>query len=171
MIYVGIDTETTDLLKPILTPLLYKPYIIEIAIVLFDEKMNVLEKFDTLVKPPIEIPFFIEKHTGISNEMVMKKKPFKKHYKKVKKIIEKADLVFGQNVGFDINMVLYEFARLKKHIVFPKPFCCIEQSMHIKGRRLKNSELYLHFTGNELKNAHRALNDVFATKEVFKCLI
>ena len=52
----------------------------------------------------------------------------------------------------------------------PIQFCTLEQSMHIKGHRLKNSELYTIATGKEIENAHQAKADVLATYESYKWL-
>mgnify|MGYP001400427020 CR=1 FL=1 len=167
---IGIDTETTGLLARANSPIEYQPYITEICILVFDEDLNIIDEYDTLIKPPIEIPDYISRITKIENWMVKDKKPFKQHSKKIKKLLQSASLVFGQNVMFDVGVINAEMFRCGRKVKWPKLYCTIENSMHLRGRRLKNAELYLELTGKVLENAHRAKNDILATTEIFKGL-
>jgi hypothetical protein len=70
-------------------------------------------------------------------------------------------------------MLITELQRLGKEYHFPYPpskFCVIEQSMHLKGYRLKNSELYKLATGKTIEDIHRARADLMATYEIYKWL-
>lgn len=167
---IGLDTETTGLLAPSLAPLKFQPHMTEICILVFDESLNLIDAYDHLIKPPIPIPEHITRITTINDYMVKKKKPFKKHFKKIKKIIESSSLCFGQNMMFDYGVIEAETKRLGKKISWPPLYCTIENSMHLKGIRLKNSELYELVTGKPFLKSHRARPDIEATFEVFKHL-
>ncbi len=170
---VGLDVETTDLCKPENAPLFFQPQIIEFCFLVFNLKNNTLRLVDTyesLVKPTVEIPFYITKMTKIEPYMVQNEKPFKPHLKKAKKIIESADLFVAQNATFDRDLILLEAKREKKEILFPELFCTVERNMHLKGIRLKNSELYEHYMNEPAKGLHRAKNDIIETMQIFAAM-
>ena len=60
--YVAVDVETTGLDS-------YRDEIIEVAAIVFDEE-SVLEEWSSLVDPGRDIPPFITRLTGITQEMV-----------------------------------------------------------------------------------------------------
>lgn len=171
---VGIDTETTGLLEPIGTDLNLQPHIIEICAVQIDPKTEeIIKEVNTLIKPPIPIPAYITKINGITDEMVKTFPTFVEVYKEIIEIFLGAREVFAANLAFDEGMLITELQRLGKEYHFPYPpskFCVIEQSMHLKGYRLKNSELYKLATGKTIEGIHRARADLMATYEVYKWL-
>jgi len=167
------DTETTGLLKPEGNDEAIQPHIIEIYAIQVDGNGKILLELNTLIKPPIPIPEFITKINGISNNDVKDSPTFVEVYREV------ADVFFGShssvahNETFDRGMLINELKRIGKEFHFPYPpisFCTVEQSMHLKGYRLKNSELYKLATGKEIINAHQAKADVLATWESYKWL-
>jgi len=168
------DTETTDLLKAVPTDLAFQPYMIEIGLIVMQHK-KVLYEFETLIKPPVLIPYHITKITGITNEMVENKPPFKKFCKPIKKGFNMAEIFVAHNLPFDYWMVKNEFKRSGKKIKLPKEnncFCTIEQSMCFKGFRLTSSEIHKLATGKDkIKKHHRALPDVKAMIKYYEFIV
>lgn len=165
-----VDTETTGLLVPKGSNLENYPHIIEIYSVQIDiKKKKILNELNTLVKPPISIPFFITKINGIDDNMVKNAPNFKDIFKKVSKTVSGSKILVAQNLRFDHDLIKVEFKRLEKKIKMPDYlFCTVEQSMHLTGIRLKSNELYKLATGKEsIKGHHRAKTDVDAMIEYF----
>ena len=77
------DQETTGLLRAKGSDILHQPHLTEIYAMQVDEKNNLIREFETLIKPPIQIPGFLEKQIGITNEMVVNAPSFLQIYKKI----------------------------------------------------------------------------------------
>ena len=168
------DTETTDLVKPILSPLYIQPYITEIYCLKINMKtLKPISDFQSYFKVPVSIPPYITRLTGIDDRTLENEKPFSKKAKKLKKFFHGVDTVIGHNLSFDLSLLYFEIIRNKiKDFPIPKnKFCTIEQSMYINGFRMKLVELYEHFTGETEYGAHEAENDVLTTFECYKGLI
>jgi len=179
MIEVVFDTETTGLVKPLGTALELHPHIIEIAVLRF-ENGKLQDKLNTLIKPPVLIPRRLTRNVhGISDDMVKDAPVFKEIRSRLSEIFSGCDVVIAQNLTFDEEMVNIELQRLNGEKLYSgsdsflkniSRFCTIEQSMHLRGYRMKNKELYKAATGKEIKGSHRAYNDALATYEIYKWL-
>ena len=168
------DLETTGLVKAKGIDIAHQPHITEIYAMQIDEKGNIQKELETYVKPPIPIPDFITKITSINDQTVMNAPIFLEVYKKVIDVFFSSHTVVAHNLSFDEQVLIFELQRIGKEYHFPYPpikFCTIEQSMYIKGHRLKNGELYKIATGRVLEGAHKAKNDVMATYESYKWLV
>lgn len=170
-----VDLETTGLQEPIACDLSFQPYIIEICIMVVNNKGKEIDFFNSLVKPPVQVPEYITSITGISDIDLNKAPSFSDIYKKINKVFSKADVFVAHNCCFDYNILNYEFLRIsKKHFKnsnLPKKlFCTVEQSKHLKGFRLKLNELYFLLTKKDMKGHHRAKNDVLALYECYRRL-
>ena len=64
--FVAFDTETTGLHAS-------SDYLMEIGAVMFDYKGIIGSTFDSLIKPPVEIPPMLVELTHITNDMVQNK--------------------------------------------------------------------------------------------------
>lgn len=167
------DTETTGLLKAEGTELILQPHIIEFYGIKIDNDNNIVKEYETFIKPPIPIPDFITKINRIDNQMVKDAPTFVEVYKPLVSMFFNCHTVVAHNLSFDEGMLITELKRIGKEYHFPYPpikFCTVEQSMHIKGYRLKNNELYKLATGKDIEGAHIARNDVLATFESYKWL-
>lgn len=179
MIVTFLDTETTGLPQAIGADLIFQPYIIEVFATQMKQKKNgklvEIRRLDTLIKPPIKLPKIITKITGIVDQDLEDAPPFTKVYKKLVKVFHGSDRMVAHNLPFDLSLVKFELERIGKKYHFPYPpdhFCTVEQSMHIKGRRLKLVELHKIATGlPEIQDAHRASADVLAMVECYKYLL
>ena len=167
------DLETTGLVGAKGKDQLHQPHIIEFYGMQVDNDFNFVRDFETFIKPPIPIPAFITKINNITNEMVKDAPTFLEVYKKIIRVFWCSHTVVAHNLTFDEEVLIIELKRINKEYNFPYPpikFCTVEQSMHIKGYRLVNDELYKLATGKELVGAHRSRADVLATFESFKWL-
>ena len=169
-----IDTETTGLIEADGTDIRLQPYITEICAIQFDDKDRIIKKLNTLVKPPIPIPEHITKITGLTDSHVKNAPTFAGVFKELVEVFFCSHTIVAHNLSFDEGMLILELKRLGKEHHFPYPpikFCTVEQSMWVKGHRLKNAELYKEATAKDIENAHRAENDVLATYESYKWLL
>ena len=161
MHYAIIDIETTGG-----NPKSSK--ITEIAIYKSDGE-KIIDQFESLVNPEMNIPDFIVKLTGINDNMVQQAPKF---YELAKQIIEfTEDCIFvAHNVAFDYTVLRYEFKSLgfdyrRKHL------CTVRASRYILpdlpsyslGKLTKS-------LGIELIGRHRAGGDAFATAKLFQLL-
>jgi DNA polymerase III epsilon subunit-like protein len=167
---LGVDLETTGLLEPINTPLLYQPYIIEFCALGFSQQGDELFKHTSLVCPPIDIPGYITKITKIEQWMVSNKPAFRHFAAHLKELIERAELFVVQNGAFEKGVLDCEFARLDLKCEWPPIYCTVEHSKHFRGRRLKNEELLLETTGNFEAGKHRAEADIRQTMKAYFAL-
>lgn len=169
-----IDVETTGLISAKGSDQITQPYITEFFALKVNSKTGAYKEFETYVKPPVPIPKFLEKQIGITNEMVANAPTFLEMHKLVIRSCFNSHTLIAHNLSFDLECIRLELARIGKEHQFPYPpihFCTVEQSMHITGYRLKNSELYKIATGKELEGAHKARNDAYATYESYLWLI
>jgi DNA polymerase-3 subunit epsilon len=143
--------------------------ITEIAIVLHNG-YKVTDTFSTLVKPDIDIPLFITRLTGITNEMV---KDAPKFYEIAKKVVElTAGRTFvAHNVHFDYKFIKEEFKRLG-YDYQRKTLCTVQLSRKLIPGHPSYSlgklcaELEIQINGR-----HRAAGDAIATAKLFELLL
>lgn len=172
------DTETTGLLQPEIVDLNKQPYIIEICCIKLemDEEKNleVVDIFETFVKPPVPISEEITKITGIDESMVANSPEFIEIYKDLAEFHKGVDTTVAHNLMFDMGMLTNELARHDLEYKFPYPMnhvCTVEASMAIKNKRMKLGDLYKHVTGSYIQGAHRARVDVEALVECYAYLV
>lgn len=164
------DTETTGLVKPIPTDIQFQPFMTEIYACKLNENFEFIGEFTTLVKPPIPITKEIVKITGIDDALVANAPTFAEIYDGLYDFFCGVDIVVGQNISFDINIIHYELLRhdWDKKFCYPKrQICTIESSYHYKNKRQKLSDLHEFLFGEGFEDAHRAKSDVMATTRVF----
>jgi len=120
------------------------------------------------------LPEIITKITGITDQDLVGKPTFADEYHKFAEFATGVDVMVAHNIDFDSSMLANELLRIDKLIKFPWPrhhICTVEQSMKIKGHRLKLSILYNIMTGKEFVDAHRAKNDVFCLVTTFRAMV
>lgn len=168
------DSETTGLLESEGTDIALQPYFTEIYAMQVDDEGNIINELDTLVKPPMPLPAIITKITGLTDAALKNAPTFIEIYQELVGVFFGSHTAVAHNLPFDEGMLINELKRIGKEYHFPYPpikFCTVEQSMWVKGHRLKNSELYQIATGKEITGAHRAKADVMATYESYKWLL
>lgn len=143
--------------------------ITEIAIYNFDGE-KITEEFVSLVNPERDIPYYITKMTGITNEMVSDAPKF---FEIAKRIIELTDnkIFVAHNVGFDYGFVRKEFSDLG--FDFKKEqLCTVRLSRKIiPGKKSYSLGKLCNEIGIEITDRHRAAGDAFATVKLFSLLL
>jgi DNA polymerase III subunit alpha len=186
--YLIFDTETTGLPKRWDAPITDSdnwPRCVQIAWQLHDEKGNLLENQDYLIKPDgFNIPYDAEKVHGISTALAEKNGfPILEVLEKFNIALSKAKFIVGHNVGFDINIMGAEFHRFSVESVMSKMSIldtCTENTAQLlklpggRGGRFKLptlTELHQFLFNKPFGEAHNAIADVEATTRCFLELI
>lgn len=159
------DTETTGLPQPSCVPLDRQPRIIEIGAVLYDtDRHAILDEMSQLIHPGIRIPEEITKITGITDEDIKGAPSFKEVIPAFAKLARRSGALLAHNVEFDRTMLRLDLERIAMDD-FPWPdlfICTVQEFQQIMGFRPRLTDAYEHFTGEKLKQTHRALDDVKA---------
>jgi DNA polymerase III subunit epsilon len=165
--YLFLDTETTGLLENSLMPIERQPHIIELFMVIFDEDENEIDSWHGLFKPPVKLEDEIIKITGIREDDLVGQPTFASRIGEVMAFMAQSDACVAHNMSYDKQMMEYEFARAGGSITFGELICTVEATEHIKGFRLKLSDLYEYLFGEKFEGAHRAEADVRAMAKCF----
>lgn len=172
---ICFDTETTGLLAPKAADIIHQPFITEIFACKFDiETFEVIEEFETLINVPLKLKDEIVRITGITNEMLKDYKEFDFFAPQISNFFEGAEKIVAHNLMFDLEVLSRNYTRYKLDEIFPEikeKVCTVEMSYPMFNKRLKLGQLYEIATGEELKNAHRARNDVLANLKCYEWLI
>src|SRR3954454_5706668 len=156
--FVAIDVETTGLEAG-------TDEIIEVAAVKFTGD-TVLETFQKLIKPHHSLPLKIARLTNISDEMLADAPRFSEVAPELVRFVKSYPLV-GHSVGFDLKMLQAQGMR------FPQPaYDTFDLATLLMPRapayRLSALAAAIGITHEE---AHRALADADATRQVFLHLL
>lgn len=143
--------------------------ITEIAIIISDGK-SILDSYTTLVNPLQPIPLFIEKLTGINDEMVSKAPTFKDIATKVHDLL--SDKIFvAHNVNFDYSFIAHQLNQ-QGYRFNARKLCTVRLSRKVF------EDLPSYSLGNlcrsldiQVNNRHRAMGDAAATTELFHRII
>lgn len=161
--YVIIDTETTG----------FSPYddeLIEIAALRVKDN-NVIDSFQTLIKPTNPIPENITLLTGITNEMTENAADLKSAITNFKKFINDDDVLLGHNVNFDINFLYDNSLKVTNEPISNNFFDTLVLSrkcfLNLGSYRLLS---IAHQLKVDVKNSHRALDDCYTLFECYKQL-
>jgi len=161
---IAADFETTHLTGPVNLPLDKQPYIIEYTLAVLDDKtLREVARVTSLVKPPIEITDEVTSFNGITARDVADKKPFAAHFRAWCDTFLGQRVIAAHNCFFECACMEVELKRLGRLTQFPWPserLCTVEATTHLKGRRLKQEELYELATGKKPRSAHRSDVDV-----------
>lgn len=164
MNHLIFDTETTGLLLNSAVSAGRQPRIIEFCGQVYNDKGKKIDELDELYYPNMRIDDKITGITGITNEMLVKKRPIGDGgLARIRKLVEKCDVVIGHNLNFDMEMVNNEMKVADETIKWPKRrICTIEQTRHLKGFALNLGALHEYLFGKPHEGAHRASADVEA---------
>jgi len=142
--------------------------ITEIAIYKHDG-YKIIDEYETLLDPEMDIPPFITNLTGISNSMV---KGAPKFFEVAKKIVEfTEDCVFvAHNVGFDYGIIRHEFRTLG--FDYRRPHLCTVRASRfiLPGHESYSLGKLTRSLGLVIENRHRAGGDALATANLFTLL-
>jgi DNA polymerase III epsilon subunit-like protein len=158
------DCETTGLVKNSLVPLRHQPKVIEFfGHIVNDETGEVLEETEFFCDPGEPLEPVITRITGIKDEDLKGKLPFRSHCDRIYDQMERCEAAVAHNLSFDWALVQCEFDRCDRPLLWPpRLICTVEQTEHLKGHRLSLSALHEDLFGEPFKGAHRARHDVMA---------
>ena len=161
--FVVIDIETTGL-KPGVNE------IIEIGAIKVKD-MEIIDTFQTLIKPRFLIPSFITAFTGITDDMVANAPPVSEVLPLFLSFVNQQILV-GHNVNFDINFI---YESLMSELTLPLVNDFVD-TMRISRKKLKGAPNYKletlsHYFNINTEDNHRALKDCWMTFYVYQALM
>lgn len=143
--------------------------ITEIAVFQHDGK-KITGSYSTLVKPDMDIPLFITRLTGITNEMVESAPRFHEIAKKLIELTAGRTFV-AHNVQFDYKFIRNEYKRLG-YDYHRKTLCTVKLSRKLFPGLQSYSLGRLCATKNiEINGRHRAAGDAYATAQLFDLLL
>ncbi len=132
--------------------------------------VEITGSFSTLIKPDMDIPYFITRLTGIDNEMV---KDAPKFYEVAKQIVEMTSgrTFIAHNVHFDYKFIREEYSRLG-YDFNRKLLCTVKMSRKLLpghpsyslGKLCSDLEI-------KINGRHRAAGDALATVKLFEILL
>jgi DNA polymerase-3 subunit epsilon len=123
-------------------------------------------------KPSVPISPGAQRVHGISMDDLKDCAPFSTYAPKIRRVFEKADLVVGYNVSFDIGMLQAEFQRLRLPTIDLANKLIIDPFrlwQRMEPRTLQDA--HRRFVGTEFDEAHSAIADIAATARVLKAMI
>lgn len=170
-IYVGIDIETTGLIKGS-----NMPYITEIGLTKFNRAGNILEKYSSLVNPPPGIRWSPEAQrlTKITPQLTAGAPYFRTIAPDIKKFIGNYPLV-GQNIKhFDIPVLSKEFTRSGLHGITGGHLDTLELAKKTLPNLKSYSQINLAKTLGipfAKKSLHRAPYDIELGTKIFANLL
>lgn len=178
MNYLFFDTETSGKPKDYDCPASDTnnwPRLVSFAYILSSETGDIIEKDAFIVKPDgYEIPKDAENIHGISTELANKEGiDIKEALNIIESLIDKAGIIVGHNISFDINVIDSEFYRYREKLYLDNiPYrCTMKESISYcalpKSKYPKLQELYIKLFGRQFKDAHNAMADIQATFECF----
>lgn len=132
--------------------------------------IEITGSFHTLIKPDMDIPYFITRLTGISNEMVQNAPKF---FEVARQIVEyTAGRTFvAHNVHFDYRFLREEYKRLGYEF-FRKTLCTVQLSRKLLPGHASYSLGNICSDLNiEINGRHRADGDALATVKLFEILL
>ena len=163
MIFI-FDTETTGLPKAIGTDLRLQPRCIEICARIYNKKGELQEEFEAMYNPGFNILPQITRITGITNNDLANKSAYSlSDLEHLNSMLKKCTTVVAHNLSFDEEIMNFEAQRLSYDVFVKWPrehVCTVEQTMHLKGRRMRLVELYEFLFGRPYEQTHRAKDDV-----------
>ena len=166
--WLVFDTETTGLTGPSVMPLDQQPQIIEFAVAEI-QNQKIVAEHSWLIDPGISLPEEIKKITGLTDADLAGKPSFAAVLPAITKVFLGTYGIIAHNLPFDMTMLISELRRCSKEYNFPYPpaqICTVQEFYHLKGRRMKLTELYEDCMGRPLAQTHRALDDVRALTEI-----
>ena len=153
---VLVDIETTGASS-------YFGRVIEVGAIRL-EKGKVIDSYNQLVWPGVEIPPFISRMTGITESDIEDAPPFESISDRLEVLLEGATFV-AHNVHFDYGFLKTEFRRVGTKLKMPL-VCTVRLSrlLYPNERRHNLSALIDRFDF-ECENRHRALGDALVLQQ------
>ena len=138
--------------------------IIEIGVVLYDGD-RVIEEFNTLIDPGVQLPVFITGLTGITNDMLRGAPNFSQVADRLEELFDGAVFV-AHNVNFDHSFIRAEFAAIGRNWNPPR-ICTMRMARKaFPGERSYGLNAICVWMDLVNEQAHRALSDARVAMEI-----
>ncbi len=125
-------------------------------------------KYDTLINPECDIPEVVTELTGISNEDVEFAPAFHEVAAILEDVMAGSDLAGYNAANFDVPLLQAEFMRLGRPFPWPEDMVVLDSLEILRKNEIRSlAWTYRHYFNREFPDAHRAINDVEATVEIF----
>ena len=166
--FVILDIETTGLSR-------YRHKITEFSALKVNLKdntstFNTIDKYSTLINPQRRIPSFITSLTNITDNMVKDAPTFKDISTDIRKFIGN-DVIIAHNTTFDYNFLNHHFKETETDELTNHALCTCKLSRRlIPNLNSYNLETICSHLRISNRQAHRAMSDVLATKDIFNNL-
>ncbi len=132
---------------------------------------KIYELFQSLVNPECSIPPYVQKLTGISNNMVRKAPVFEDIADDLYQVLHERIFV-AHNVSFDYNFIRTAFNRLAQMPFETPKLCTIQLSKKLlPGHRSYGLGNLCQALQIEINGRHRAAGDALATAVLFDLLM
>jgi len=155
-----LDLETTGLDTS-------RDRVVEIGMVLEDEDTGQKESLESLVNPGMPIPAEVTAIHGIKDADVKNQPSLAQVLPKIKLWVEGCDVLAGYNVSFDLKVLMAEARRVSIPLSLHTKRIWDMQKIFFHHEPRNLSAAMKFYCDREIEGAHRALNDVEATREVF----
>ncbi len=179
--YIVFDTETTGKPNNYNSPVSDSgnwPRLVQICWIEYDINQNKINEQDFIIKPNgYVIPLSATQIHKISHaDALQKGVDLESTLKKFIEKVEKADVLIGHNLAFDINIIGAELYRLKIRnplnakkkictMVATTDYCGIRNAYGFKYPTLQ--ELHIKLFNTSFENSHNAYDDTRATAKCF----
>ena len=161
--FIITDIETTG-------PAKGKDRIIDLAAIKL-RGGKIVDEFETLINPEFPIPSIITHITGIKNSMVANSPQIETELPKFLTFLGN-NIFVAHNLSFDYFFIAHEAYRLGLKMPSCLSLCtlrCARKLLpNVKSRGLNGLSEYYQY---EIKNRHRAMQDVLATRYFFEIFI
>jgi len=178
------DLETTGLPKYVDNNIYYPPEqldkydtsrIIELGLVLVNNKGDIVEKYNAIIKPNnfTKLEPIITKLTGLTDQDILKGKDLKDVIEEIKPFFKRVSTINAYNIKFDYNVLLSEMYRIHDKemiqiLIDAKQECTFDLSKKILYiGSYKMEKVYKELFKVDPKQDHRAFNDAILCKEVY----
>ena len=143
--------------------------ITEVAIIFHDGE-RITGRFETLIKPSVPIPYFIQSLTGISSEMVANAPSFPEVAAEIFEHLQ-GKVFVAHNVNFDYSFLKHHLGLCGFDLICPK-LCTVRLARKVFPELVSYSLGSLCRQMNILiQNRHRAGGDAIATAQLFGLII
>ena len=143
--------------------------ITEISILVYDGT-KIIDKFETLINPDKDIQPFVQRLTGITNDLVKDSPKFKDVSENIFEIT-KDKIIVAHNVDFDYRIIKNEFQKI--NIKYQRDSLCTVDLSKLIFPDLNSYKLtnILSNFGIVNENPHRANSDALGALKLFKILV
>ena len=143
--------------------------ITEVAIFIHDGE-QVIDSWQSLINPQVEIPAFIQQMTGITNDMVATAPLFEDVAAEIYTLLH-PNIFVAHNAGFDYGFLKAQLANCG-YDLHAKKLCTVRLSRKIiPGLQSYSLGRLCESLGIRIHDRHRAAGDALATAELFSKLV